>query len=330
MKVSRALPTAAGVFTLGALGSACFTAQLDPEAPNSFSCCSDEDCPGEQQCVDTVCSLDRDGVDPSIGPIRCPEEGSRLLDNICPAGEPDLFRLDFEVERGDGRDVEIVGTLDGNPLEIDQASGDVAPLARPLEPGVHRIHIELLDPSSGERFPNPGAVRDGYFWIDDGREHVAIVSPTPGTDIRPGQELAVSVAAINFDYRHVSCDHNEYRQGHLHLFEGVDVDACFPATCVGDWFGTLMPAPSCGPQTVPEFTARPGSKAVDGTFTVFPDDVSTGPTMLSIVGETQNHLGYVREDDSMGGDEQCDGPAGTCITDSVLINVVVDECAGEI
>lgn len=329
------LPT----FALGGLVPACFTSELDPDAPNSFACCSDEDCPGDQQCVARVCSFDRLGVDPSIGEMQCPEDVAVLGPNSCPTGDDDTFQIRFPVDRGDGRDVTIVATLDGEPLTVDQTNGTVSPVARPTEPGAHRIHVELQD-SDGNRLGNPGATVDTIFWIDSffpdpdnpdeqkAEEHLAIASPVPGTVLRPGEIVEFEFVSRNFAFKNPTCEASLTGTGHTHLYADFDLEECYrleAPNCFSDWFENSEP-------TLDEFPCPndPAEGVSVYTREVRLPDLSPGPHTISALGESFMHTGYTRESAGLEPGAICSGPDGNCLIDSVTINVVADECTGEI
>lgn len=338
-KIIRSLSLFAGSFALGALGSACFTAELDPDAPNSFTCCSDEDCPGDQQCVDQVCSFDRIGVDPFVGEIQCPEDLSALGPNTCQTGNPDTFQISIPVDRGDERDITIVATLDGQALEIDQDTGVVSPANRPTQPGAHRIHVELLD-ENGDVLPNPGAVRDTIFWVDSffedpdnpgqdkGEEHIAIAYPTPGTVLRPGQVVEFQFVARNFLFKNSTCPSSEYGTGHTHLYADFVLEECYKEespNCFADWFENSEP-------TLDDFPCPDNDD--DGVNSYAREiklpDLEPGSHTISALGESIMHTGYARESAGLPPLAVCSGPDGTCLIDTVEVTVVADECTGEI
>lgn len=339
MKRFRSLSFLAGTFALGTLGPACFTAELDPDTPNSFACCSDADCPGEQQCIDLVCSFDRVGVDPFVGEVQCPEDLSVLGPGTCPTGDDDTFEIRLQVDRGDGREVTIVASLDGEPLDVDQMSGAVTPPNRPAEPGAHRIHVELQD-EDGEVLPNPGATADTIFWVDSffedpddpgnqrEEEHIAIAYPTPGTVLRPGQAVEFKFVARKFLFKNSTCTSSDYGTGHTHLYADFELEECYrmgDGNCFADWFENSEP-------TLDEFPC-PDDPA-DGvniyTRTIQLPDLDPGPHTLSALGETINHTGYTRESAGLAPGSICSGPDGNCLIDDVEIMVVADECTGEI
>lgn len=339
MKTTRALYLSGALFALGAAAPGCFTVELDPMATNTFGCCSDADCPGDQQCIAQLCSSDRVGIDPFVGEIQCPEDLAVLGPETCGTGDPETFQIRIPVDRGDGRSTTIVATLDGKSLAVDQATGVVSPAQRPTRPGAHRIHVELQD-EQGNRLPNPGSVRDTIFWVDSlfedserpgelrPEEHIAIAFPTPGTVLRPGQLVQFEFVSRGFLFKNSTCEASDYGTGHTHLFTDVDLEECYrqeAPNCLSDWFENAQPL-------VEEFPcpADPADGLSRYTRTVQLPDLDPGPHTLSALGEALSHTGYTRESAGLPPQATCSGPDGTCLIDTVNVNIVADACAGEL
>lgn len=227
--------------TLGfglAAGQGCLAQTLDPSVSGAFACDADEDCPDGQACLQGRCYT---GPLPSVS-VFSPEEDSLLpyddglgevrtvlvtiagtdLELVDPAADPDaavgLGQVEVEV---DGVNVATVmaGDLSGTvAIEVPVTN----------RPGVHRIEVQAVL-SDGTLYDNPEATGRRVFWFDDGKPHVAIKRPWPGTPVdveAASTEVEVSAIGIMLDAPGTSVTPGI---GHTH----IHYDETFPA-CAND------------------------------------------------------------------------------------------------
>lgn len=229
------------VAALSTTAAGCYSAEVDPALEATYSCESDSDCAAGQTCVLQLCT---DGSTP-LGPS--PEVFGPELLQVFPAGGEVLMPIvvggaGLELGEGGGDNVagegsvdvyvddELYETLVAGTLE---ARVQTAPLEVPNEPGLHRIEV-VARQNDGSAYPNPEARAVSAFWVDDGREHIGFLRPTPNTEvvIGRGNELQIEVVTLNFTMLNPGFvdteDLSKPGQGHIHVFFDRNIPDCLP------------------------------------------------------------------------------------------------------
>lgn len=217
----------------------------DPVVP----CNDDMPCPGEMVCLVEQCADEAPEVE-----IVTPEAEAKLAWNagapvpvsvtvkatgltlVDPATDPDS-------KRGQGQ---IAVLLDGVEVALvssgDAAAGVPVELTADAVAGGHRLRIEARL-SDGTQYDNPGASARSLFWLDDGKPHVAFVTPVPGDtySIR-AQKVDVEIAAINFDFVPASAEAQPGEVGFAHVIEDVDFPECAAdPMCLAGYIVAVVP-----------------------------------------------------------------------------------------
>jgi hypothetical protein len=179
------------------LGTGCFTADLDPDKTGVFACMGDDDCSGDDVCVNQRCETevqtveirnpeDEDTFDIMDAPPDMPREISvtiaGTLELVAPSG-------DAEHVSGEGHIAVFVDGMEVNPITSGPFSaGILVPIQVVNRPGPHRVAIQARR-NDGADYDNPGARATRLFWIDDGTPQVAIKSPWPNTSFGLESEI---------------------------------------------------------------------------------------------------------------------------------------------
>ncbi len=240
---THALFAAAGL-VLG-LGSACYSAEFDPDADELYTCSSDSDCADGFSCIDGLCLLDEGPALTVLGP-------EPLQDfNANAASIPVSVRASglTLVEPGatdDGGSGYIEIYLDGealpdNPITSGNIASGVQVMAdaADLGPGGHRVEIRTFRPD-GTRYENPSATGTQAFFIhntvfneetmmNEEFPLVVITRPWPGEVVDGDEDLIIEVSTLEWDWIDSSQDNEGEPRGHAHLYFDIpDYPACQP------------------------------------------------------------------------------------------------------
>jgi hypothetical protein len=271
--------------------SGCYEAELDALQSGVYVCDDSEDCALGLQCIDGLCIGSEDEVGPELQ-IDSPAQlevfpvgsGGRLPMRISGVA----LELTSDPEGGFGQGyVEI--QVDGALIDTVHAGSleqgiDVDSVPFPLDAGLHHLRVIARHPD-GTAYTNPAASEYIGFWVDDGAEHVGILSPAPSTRVPLGQgeELTLDIVSLNYTFVNpgfTAPDDPDPRIGYVNLFIDADVPNCLPA-CNFDYQTSITPA---GLSRVNRITAEQGVLLPDGV----------GAARLQIVAETPANEPYIR------------------------------------
>lgn len=255
-------------------GSGCYAAELDPDASAVYVCDGDADCPLGQACADSVCRSLAELAGPRIAidspprlHVYSPEDATIPLSF---SGENLLLTAD---ESDDVRAGYIEVYLDGTLVDAVTAGDlergiDMGSLAMPTTGGLHHL---VLSPRhlDGGRFETAEPDAHVAFWVDDGREYVAIVEPPPGARYDADDpEVTVEIASLNFTLVNPGFigpdESGSAPEGYVHIFVDADVPTCLPA-CNFDYQTSMIPP---GLARVTELGAEQALRLPDGVGTV--------------------------------------------------------------
>jgi hypothetical protein len=229
---------------------ACYAADLDTDASQVFVCEEDDECPLGQACADGVCSS-LSALNGPVLTITSPPslhvfaqnestiplsfEGSSLVLTSDDSDDGSAGYIEIYV---DGALVDAVtdGTLEDG-IELTS-------LPMPTVGGLHHVVLSARHIDGG-RFDGVDSEAHVAFWVDDGREYVAIVEPPPGTRVDSDDaEVELEVASLNFTLVNpgfVGPDEvSAAPQGYVHIFVDADVPSCLPA-CNFDYQTSIIP-----------------------------------------------------------------------------------------
>ena len=241
------------IVTLAVLAAGgCYEAELDARQSGVYSCDVTPDCAIGQQCIDGVCVNDEDETGPTIiieSPVQLdvyPQGAGGTLP-VRVVGNNLELTADPQGELGTGYlEIQVDGALADTVHEGDLAAGvDVVSVPFPVEAGLHHLRVIARRPD-GTAFDTEGATDDIGVWIDDGAEHIGILSPAPSTRVPLGQgeELNVEIVSLNFTFVNpgfTAPDDPDERIGYVNMFIDADVPNCLPA-CNFDYQTSILPA----------------------------------------------------------------------------------------
>lgn len=252
------------------LGAGCFTADFDPDKAGVFFCEADDDCEGEDFCVNQRCEAelqtveirnpeDEDTFDVMAGPLDMPREIPVTI-----AGSLELVAAGGDHVSGEGHVAVFVDGMEIAPVTSGPFSaGIVVPIQVTNRPGPHRVAIQARR-NDGADYDNPGARATRLFWIDDGTPQVAIKSPWPNTTFGLESEaITYQVTSLRVMLVPPMAEGMiDPTRGHTHIY----YDETFPA-CLMD--------PMCDPNYIAIGEARnqdlmatiPGSAEASATLT---------------------------------------------------------------
>jgi len=275
------------------LAGGCFSADLDTDVSSVFVCEEDIECPVGLSCAGGLCRSTEDLTGPSIEILDPPmleifDIGSTTVPLTVRGSNFELTSVEGESQNAGYIEVyldgELVDAITGGTLE----SGiDLPGMAAPTAPGLHHLVLSARR-LSGERFESPESEAHVAFWVDDGEEHVGILSPAPASRVQLGEdEMELEIAALNFTFVNPGFmapsatpgDH----EGYVHLFVDSDVPGCLPE-CNFDYQTSIIPR---GLSRVNRLTAEQGLILPDGVGTV----------KLQIVAQTTANLPYYQSED---------------------------------
>lgn len=225
----RALAILISTASFATVASGCFNEELDSARTGVFACVESDECPDSQVCVNRRCEAE-DSL-PTIE-IRSPEPAfiATFQPDVVPTVS-DTIRIaavggDFELVDPNEEDEHVFGqghlvvTLDAEQVatvtEGDLTAGVVVPVEIQNFPGAHRVTVVAMR-NDGERYDFEGSSARVLFWFDDGRSHVAISDPWPGSTVsRDAQEVDIEIQTLNFDI--VPAGNGcQTAQGHVHV-----------------------------------------------------------------------------------------------------------------
>ncbi len=279
---------------LSLLTGACYSAEVDPDLEATYACEVDSDCAAGHSCLLSVCT---DGSTP-LGPepqVLGPEllqvfpSDTVVMMPIVIGGEglaltePGGPNVDGEGHIEVRVDGEVIETLTSGSLD---ARVQTAPIEVPSEAGLHRVEV-VARQNDGSIYANEEAKTLGAFWVDDGEEHIAFLTPAPNEEIviGRGDQLEIEVVALNFSLVNPGFvpteDLDKARQGHIHVFFNRNIPDCLP-DCNFNYESTGFPTAGDAVSRLPVEGGVLGS-AVEGTFP------------LEVVAQNSAHTPYYRE-----------------------------------
>ncbi len=277
------------------LGSGCFSAELDTSVSSVFVCEDDTECAVGFSCVEGLCREPGEFNGPSLEIVDPPmlgvfQPGDARISVTVRGTSLDLSSVDDDSPRAGYIEVYLDGVLVDAVTEGALESGvQFSSFETPAEPGLHHVVLSArhLD---GERFENIESEAYIAFWVDDGQEHVGILSPAPGSRVQIGtDQLEVEIAALNFTFANPGFlppgEPGIGQEGYVHLFVDADVPGCLPA-CNFDYQTSIIPQ---GLSRVNRIRAEQGLLLPEGVGTV----------NLQIVAQTMTNSPYYREGDDV-------------------------------
>lgn len=271
----------------------CYAADFDTDASAVFVCSQDDECPLGQACSEGLCQATADLRGPSLAitspaPLKVfsPGDGNLPLafegqDLLLAADESEEARAGYVEVYLDGA---LVDAVTAGDLE---AGLELASIPVPATGGLHHVVLSARH-QDGERFDNPEADAHVAFWVDDGREHVAIVEPPPGARFESdGARVQVEIASLNFTLVNPGFvapgEPPAAPEGYVHIYVDADVPSCLPA-CNFDYQSSIIPP---GLARVNQMTAD--------QYLVLPDGVGT--VRVQIVAQALDNEPYYRSDE---------------------------------
>ncbi len=233
--------------------SACYQAELDPSISGVYVCADHVDCAIGNECLDGVCVATAN-VEGPVLQIAAPQQLEIFpIDNVTAvplivAGRNLNLDMD-ESEDPLGGYIEI--QLDGAVVD-SVASGsledgiEIDSLPLPQAPGLHHLRV-VARRADGELFDSEGAAVTVGFWVDDGKEHIGILTPAPSDRVPlfENSGVKVEIASLNFTLVNpgfsAPADATMPGLGYAHLYVDADLPSCLPG-CNLDYQTTLMPA----------------------------------------------------------------------------------------
>lgn len=278
----------------------CYAAEFDPTVSGVFYCESDADCTLGQRCGDGICRAVGEAFGPTLEITDPP------LLQVFPQGGASSFQVDIS-----GTDLALTNELDmvDDPYAgylqvfVDGALATgvtegaledgvtIGNLPMPTQPGLHHVVVKAYH-VDGDRFDNPESEAHTAFWVDDGREHVGILTPAPAAELDLQEpSVSVEVAALNFTFvnpgyvNQNDTDANQ-RAGYVRLYVDANVPTCLPS-CNINYQAAFLPP---GLSRVNRMTAE--------NALILPEGIGT--IRLQIVAQSTLNTPYSR--DSLDGE----------------------------
>ncbi len=280
---------------LAATVTGCYGLELDPGIDDVYVCEVDSECALGSACVAGVCRDQASLEGPRIRVLEPPLLAAFPIDQTTAipivVGGESLVLSDGDSDDAQAGYIEVLldGAVVDTITEGDLEAGvSLSSVAAPEAAGLHHIGLvaRRLD---GEPFNGEDAAVASAFWIDDGREHVGILSPAPGFKVAlESEELAIEIASLNFTFVNPGfTDPSEVDQngsGYVHLYIDANVPNCIPS-CNFEHQSAIMPA---GLSRVNRLEAERG--------VLLPGELGT--TRIQIVGQNLLQEPYYREGDT--------------------------------
>lgn len=276
----------------------CYGGELDPSLNEIYVCEIDEECSVGSRCLENVCTISAEDQDPTLqllspaplevfsteqgGALPITVAGARLQLTSQPDGDSNAGYIEILVD-GALADTVTAGELD--------MGVEVPTVSMPTAPGLHHITI-VARKVDGTLFEGSRARVSTGFWVDDGREHIGILSPPPGEKLPlgNGENLAVEVVSLNFTMANPGfvspTEVGEPGLGYVHLYLDATLPGCLPA-CNFEHQSALIPA---GLSRVNQLSME---QAV-----LLPSEIGT--VQVQVVAQTLANTPYQR--DTMQGD----------------------------
>ncbi len=233
--------------------SGCYDGSLDPSLDEIYVCEEDNDCALGSRCLDGLCSLSLDDTSPALqlispSPLEVfPTGQGGALPLVVAGTRLDLTSQLEESEQAGYVEVLIDGALaDTITVGELEAGIELATISIPQDPGLHHVTLVARHPD-GSPFEGDRARTSSGFWVDDGKEHIGILSPPPGDKIPlgNGENLAVEVVSLNFTMVNPGfvspTEVTEPGLGYVHLYLDATLPGCLPA-CNYEHQSALAPA----------------------------------------------------------------------------------------
>lgn len=248
----------------------CLTNTPDPTLGGIYACVEDIDCPETLSCLQQVC----EAIElPKLNIVNPEDEeeypfGSAHTDILTVSGTNLTLRglaASSAAVPGEGHvivfvDEEQVAVIDSGDL----SAGVQVSIEIPDTPGAHRIRVQARL-NDGTDYDNETASDRTLVWVDDGREHVALLKPWPGDVFGlDSQLIEAEVATLGG----ISIGAPNTGTQHVHIYYDALFPACLtdPACDAGyngvvpsndDSFGpVLLPASAAGMVTLTAVVAE--------------------------------------------------------------------------
>lgn len=281
------------LFAAALLGLAgCYGGSLDAGLDEVYTCDVDNDCSLGSRCLESLCRVLIDEQDPALqllspAPLEVfpIEQGGALP--IAVAGARLALSSDPQADTNAGYiDVLVDGALADTMTAGDLEQGvELNTVALPLTAGLHHLTLVARRPG-GDQFEGDFSRTTTGFWVDDGEEHIGILSPPPGEQVPLGNgvPLAVEVVSLNFTMVNPGfVSPTEVEQpglGYVHLYLDATLPGCLPA-CNFEHQSAIIPA---GLSRVNQLTAE---QAV-----LLPAEIGT--VQVQVVAQTLTNSPYLR------------------------------------
>ncbi len=287
------LTSAAHLGLLSLPFSGCYGGALNPSLNEIYVCEEDDECAVGSRCLSNVCTVSAEDQDPALqllspaplevfsteqgGALPIAVAGARLLLTSQPDGDTNAGYIEISIDGA------LTDTITAGDLETGIEVGTVA---MPSTPGLHHITL-VARRVNGELFEGSRAQTTTGFWVDDGREHIGILSPPPGEKVPlgDGENLSVEIVSLNFTMVNpgfvAPTEVSEPGLGYVHLYLDATLPGCLPS-CNFEHQSAIIPA---GLSRVNQITAE---QAV-----LLPSELGT--VQVQVVAQTLANTPYLRD-----------------------------------
>lgn len=268
---------------VGAAG--CLTNEPDPNQGGIYACVDDEDCPGEQSCLQGTCET----IPLPAIQILNPEDEKPFTMGDGTGSHPEILSVSgtdlilrplaesSEAVPGEGHLVVFVDEVEVATIDSgDISAGVQTEIQIPDTAGVHRIRV-VARLNDGTNYDNDTADARNLVWVDDGRQHVALRTPWPGQVFSLESQL-VDAEVATFGGIQIGTPSETTRQ-HVHVYYGDEFPECLDEpVCEAGYTGVV-----------------PSNEDMFGPF-IMPDSAATMVTLTAVVADF-DHTTYA---DPMG------------------------------
>ena len=208
----------------------CLTNEPDPGLGHVYACTVDDDCPGVQTCLQSVC----ENIEHPLISVSNPEDEQTYayVDGLTPHAEIiNIVGANFvlrslaesnEAVPGEGHLVVFLDEVEVGKIEVGDVTGGV-PIAVeiPDVPGVHRIRVQARL-NDGTNYDTEGSTAKTIVWVDDGRKHVALRYPWPG------ESFPLESVTLSAEIATLGLDIGPPKSGkqHVHVYYDEDFPGC--------------------------------------------------------------------------------------------------------